>query len=67
MKDINQKNRREYFKRRYQKDWSLLVSIVVLSIALTVFVFGLMRAVDLWALNTCVEFNDCEAVWQHLK
>lgn len=67
MKDLNQNKRRAYYQSRYKKDYTLLVQIIVVAVLLTVSFFALARAVDIWALNTCVDFNDCEAVVNNLN
>lgn len=67
MQDLNQKQRRQEFRERYQKDCTLLISILVSAVLITVGIFALARALDLWAVNTCEHFNDCEAVFLHLN
>lgn len=67
MKDLQQEKRRRYFKARYKRDYSVLILIAISAILITAFVLGLARAIDLWALNTCEQFNDCEIVLAHLN
>ena len=67
MKDIQTKQRREYYKQRYQKDWVLIGQCVLLAVLLTLLMFLSVRQLNLWALETCHAFNDCEEVLLHLN
>ena len=62
MIDLNEEKRRAYFRSRYKRDYTLLIEIVVLAVLITVCIFAAMRALDLWAVNTCEQFNDCHLI-----
>ena len=62
MIDLNEKNRRAYFKSRYKRDYVLLVEVLLAAVLITFCIFAAMRALDLWAINTCVQFNDCHLI-----
>lgn len=67
MTDLQQKQRRAYYKSRYQKDYTLLIGVILSAVFITAFVFLFARAIDIWAVNTCVDFNDCEAVYSSIR
>ena len=67
MKDLQQAKRRAYFKNRYKRDYSVIILVAISAVVITAIIFGLMRAVDLWAVRTCDQFNDCEVVLSHIN
>jgi len=68
MKDLNKNNRRKHYQSRKKqgRDYSFVIGCVIFALAFTALMLGMLRAYNIWEINTCDMYSDCEEVYSHL-